>query len=131
MLVAVALLAYLSCNDGLYYDFVNGVCLTAQQCNGNGSYAYRNTKLCAKEFIPAEDDQYAPTYEGEEPYECEENWYLALQGEETSGSATCVEDCADMFVAEDQRVCVQASGNCYRYIRLYASDVNGVKLCIS
>lgn len=126
MLAAAALLAYLSCNAGRYYDFVRNNCLSSQQCDGLGLYAYRGTKLCADEFVPKKGDAHAPTKDGAGLYGCDQNWYLVLRG----GEATCVPDasgCADLFVADTQLVC---TAECGRYLSLLAYDSDGTKLCL-
>ena len=126
MLTITTLFAYLSCNDERYYDFVQKNCLTSQQCDELGLYAYRNTKLCGKEYVPREGDPNAPTKDGAGLYGCLTNWYLVLRG----GVATCAQDtsgCADLFVEDTKLVCTT---ECDRYLSLAAYDVDGTKLCL-
>ena len=126
MLTAAALLAYLNCNGGAYYDIVHGNCLTSQQCAGLGLYAYRNTKLCGKEYVPREGDPNAPTKDGAGLYGCATNWYLVLR----SGVATCAQDtsgCTNLFVASTKLACLE---KCSDYLSLFSYDVDGTKLCL-
>ena len=71
MLIAVALLGYLSCNTDRYYDISGGNCVTSQQCGNTNGYVYRGTKLCTKEFVPRKGDPHAPTKDGAGLYGCE------------------------------------------------------------
>lgn len=80
MLLVEAVLHWIDCNSGHYFDFDENVCISISACHAKPKIIYNETCVCDNKYAPVTSGPNRVSKNDDGTYYCPEGSYLLLDG---------------------------------------------------